>query len=423
MENNVIIVFCGEGANSSIRGLMHDYANALIESGQCVVQLSFERPEIEYAVDLMRQRKVQFALTWLGFGQDLSGTMGQSTSTRNVFEFYQVPLVKLHGDLPAYYIDFHRDIPRNSVNLYQAFEFIAFRKAWLPQAQALTSLIPPMPMVPIERSSVDVTLRKRGKIFFIKNGNSAQALEAKWDEILPPRLARTTKRMARDLAGDHVRKAPIYLGDWVRRYLEAENAALDLPRELIWFFAAQMDDYLRRIKSTLIAEALLDFPVIVQGNFWDHIDFSGRRASRSPGMDVFSTQRVVLEELGVIDMSANVDTWPHDRVQRAAGSYSLVLTNRQSWLTERFPAFQDLMFDFDPHSIAARIDDVLSHRERYLELALEFGDAFRVAFPRQSFAETVLTLVDYTRWLCQDPRPQLQDFFVWSRISQGSTAH
>ena len=410
-------MLCGEGANAAILGLMQDYASALMEAGFSVIQVSFEAAELQYVIDLMQKGEIKFAVTWLGFAQDLMGNFGHSGGARNVFEHYGVPLVKLQGDLPAYYIDFHRDMPRNAVNLYQAEEFVHFRNRWLPDAKALTALLPPMPMVPLDRGRIDIESRRNGTLFFVKNGNSPGALENMWDATLPAAVATTARQMARELTVEHVRAGRLALGDWVASFLESQTHLYDVQPKLIWFYAAQMDDYLRRVKSTMIAEALLDFPVVVQGSFWSHIDFDGRRAKHVDGEDVFASQEIVLRQLGVIDMSANVDTWPHDRVQRAAGSYSLVLTNRQGWLLEKFPEYSDITFEFSPESIADRVDDVLSHRMRYLDMAIAFGDRFRTVYPRERFAEVITPLVEHTRWIWQDPRPQLQTYFVWTKGS------
>lgn len=412
MEQDLVLMLSASGANDALAGLIQDYGNALGDAGAPVVHVSLQQQEeLKYAVDLMRQRKVRFAVTWLGVGQDLTVTIGETGATANIFEYLGVPLIKLQGDLPAYYVDFHRDIPQNSANLYQADEFVSFRKRWLPAAQSITGLIPPIPMVPTDISNVDIAARKKGSLFFLKNGNSPTELKAMWQRCLPDTVARTALGMAREL-DDTPMEAPLFVGTFVAEYLQREGIEVATPK-LIWFYAAQMDDYLRRVKSTMIAEAILDFPVYVQGSFWDHVDFNGRRARRLPGTTVFDSQQIVQRELGVIDMSANVDSWPHDRVQRAAGSYSLVLTNEQRWLSEQFPAFRDLAFQFEATSIAERISDVLTHRDRYLELAMEFGKRFREVFPRERFAERVLTMADHVRVLSE--RPALQNYFVWTR--------
>ncbi len=394
---------------------MVDYADVLSQAGLSVIQVSFEPGEIEYVFDLMRQGQVRFAMTWLGMGQEMSAKIEGSGAPVNAFEFFRVPLVKIQGDLPAYFIDRHRDVPRNTINLYQADEFVEFRKNWLRDSVSLTTTLPPMAMVPIDRAAIDFASRKQGTLYFLKNGNPPAGLEQLWSERLSPRVAAMTLRMAHELKSTLRSRGPLHLGDWVAGFLEAAGLGSVIPPRLVWFFAAQMDDYLRRIKSTLIAEAILDFPVVVQGNFWDHVDFAGKRARRAPGADVFASQEIVHKQLGVIDMSANVDSWPHDRVQRAAGSYSLVLTNTQGWLRDRFPDFTDLTFEFDPGSIAERVADVLRHPDRYIDLAVAFGERFREVFPREAFAARVLSLVEHTSLLWDQPHPKLQDFFVWSR--------
>ena len=72
----------------------------------------------------MCKGKVLFAMTWLGIGRTFEVRAQETGATFNVFEIYQLPLVKLQGDLPAYFIGFHRGTPRNAVNLYQAKEFL-----------------------------------------------------------------------------------------------------------------------------------------------------------------------------------------------------------------------------------------------------------------------------------------------------------
>lgn len=393
---------------------MLDYANALNEAGIGTIHVNLEAAELAYLVEMMGRGEIDFAVTWLGLAQGLAGAVEGSKEPRNVFEHYGVPLVKVHGDLPAYYIDFHRDIPRNSVNLYQAEEFSRFRRRWLSDARALTALLPPMPMVPMDRAAVDLTKRRRGKLFFVKNGNSPRELEEVWATRLAAGIGKIMLSMARDLVNQALNR-PIDLGDWVATYLESIGIEPEVSPRLVWFYAAQLDDYLRRVKSTMIAEALLDFPIVVQGAFWDHVDFTGRRAQHYEGSDVFKSQTIHSDQLGVIDMAANVDSWPHDRVQRAAGSYALAITNRQGWFTDSFPEFIDLMYEFDPRSIADRVNDVLTHPDRYLELAVDFGERFRRVYARRALADVIVPLVEQTRIVWQRPPIQLQSFFVWTK--------
>ena len=117
----------------------------------------------------------------------------------------------------------------------------------------------------------------------------------------------------------------LHIGDFVGACFKSRGISSASMQNLVPFFTAQLDDYLRRIKSELIANALLDFPVIVQGANWNHVDFSGRKAQLRPGQDFETSHRIFTDELGVIDMSPNMDSEPHERMMRAAGAFSLAL--------------------------------------------------------------------------------------------------
>jgi len=265
----------------------------------------------------------------------------------------------------------------------------------------------------MDRDKINLAKRRSGKIFFLKNGNSPADLRRLWHSRLPVSVAKLTEAMADEIVAVGTRSGPLYIGDIVADFLQKRRVCTDPPRDLVTFFSAQMDDYLRRVKSTMIAESILDLPVCVQGSFWHHMDFSGKKARLCDGQDVDASQQILQTQLGVVDMSPNVDDWPHDRVQRGAGSFALVLTNRQGWLSRKFPEFEDLTFDFNPESIKARVADAIAHPERYLEQAVAFGGRFREMYPREEFANRVIDLAELATLLWNVPKPALQPFFSW----------
>jgi hypothetical protein len=411
VNKQMVLVISGAGGNNAIHGLMADYSAALESAGHSILQVTVDPAELQYGVELMQKGGVSFAMTWLGIGQDLR--VQTDRSVVNAFEYFGIPLVKLQGDLPAYFGERHADLPRNTVNLYQAAEFVQYRRRWMPEANALTSLIPPMPMVPMGRDRVDSNKRRNGKLFFLKNGNSPAELRNLWRSRLPSTVAQLADAIAEEIVSVGTKPGVLHIGDFVADFIRATGMSADPPRNLIAFLSAQMDDYLRRIKSTMIAQAILDLPVVVQGSFWEHVDFKGKRAQLVEGMDVDASQDILHSQLGVIDMSPNVDGWPHDRVQRAAGSYSLVLTNRQGWLSERFADFEEFAFEFNPESIRDRVHDAIANPGRYIEQAVAFGERFREVYPRHAFGQRVVELVDLAKLLWNEPKPLLQPYFAW----------
>lgn len=418
MTDKIVLALSGGGANNAIQGMIEEYTNPLRELGLSVVNVKMDPAELQYAVEQIAGGKVAFALTWLGIGQDIPVVLGPEHTRTNVWETFRVPLLKLHGDSPAYFVDRHRDVPRNSVNLYAASEFVHFRRRWLPAAKALTAVVPPMPLAPIERGKIDISSRRNGKLVFLKNGNSPAQLRQLWRDCLPQSVASLVESMADDIVTVGVRPGVLHIGDLVATFLDARGIEPDSTGDLMLFFTAQIDDYLRRVKSQMIAEAMLDLPVIVQGNVWQHVDFSGRRAQLIEGQDFDSSRRVFSDQLGIVDMSPNLDSGPHERVMRGAGSYACVLTNRQGWLTGAFSEFEDLTFEFNPESIRAKASDVISHPDRFLELGISFGERFREVYSRRSYANCIVDVAELAALQCGAEKPAIQPFFVWPRSSQ-----
>lgn len=413
MNGKIVLAFSGKGANDAIVGLIAQYSEALADKGLSVVQIAPEPAEYEYAAREMSAGNVAFGLTWLGIGQDFNVLVGDQRARANAWEVFNVPLLKLHGDIPAYFQDLHGDTPRNAVNLYPAREFIDFRRRFMPEARALTGLVPPFVLAPIERSAIRRTERLSGTLVFLKNGNSPAELRRLWAERLSPRVARLVERIADAIAPVGLRPGPLLIGEFAADFLEEERIDAESARPLISFLTAQMDDYLRRLKSEMIARALLEFPVIVQGNLWEHVDFRGAKARLVAGQSFDDSHKVFAGQLGIIDMSPNIDTGCHERVQRAAGAYAMVLTNRQSWLESSLPGFDDLMFEFDPESIKARVAGVLANPDRHLDLAVSFGEHFRQVFPREAFADRIVDLAELGALQGNEEGPRIQPFFVW----------
>jgi spore maturation protein CgeB len=219
--------------------------------------------------------------------------------------------------------------------------------------------------------------------------------------------------MADEAASMALRPGKFLVGDLVSRHLESRSFDVRTVLRLVPFFSAQLDDYVRRVKSKLIAEAIIDLPVVVQGRNWNHLDFTGHRATWAAGQDYVATRKLYLDQLGIIDMSPNVDTSPHERVQRAAGSYCLPLTNRQGWHRDLFPEFEDLLFDFDPESIRDRVAGAIAHPDRFVELGIEFGERFRERYPPARFAERLLDIVDVANLQIGKNKPFIQPYFAW----------
>jgi hypothetical protein len=289
----------------------------------------------------------------------------------------------------------------------------------LPLTPALYGLVPPVPFDTAEKREVDFRKKESGKLLFLKNGNDPEKLVRIWREAMPA----ATFVMLADLAGELVAS----INTEKSHDIDALVTAYFLDRgwdvsefvNLRLFFVAQLDDYLRRIKSTLVADVLADFPVEIHGFNWEHFDFSKRRATFVPGGDYTQSRQQIIDSLGIVDMSPNTQRAPHDRAMRAFGLYTLCLTNEQEFFKEQFAKAKSFSYRFEKDDLAAKVADVLARPKEYVELGLEIAEQFRRSRQPQDFAQFMLDTAEYVR-LARGPRPAgLQDFFVWPPTKQG----
>ena len=267
----------------------------------------------------------------------------------------------------------------------------------------------------VENPHIDKKRRRKadGKLLFLKNGNDPEKLVASWRDAMPA----PTFIMLSELAGELFRGVATDAGCDIERLVAASflDRGWDISEfvNLRLFFVAQLDDYLRRVKSTMVADVIADFPVQIQGFNWEHMDFSGRRATYVKGGDFTQSRQQIIDSLGLIDMSPNTQRAPHDRAMRAFGLCTLCLTNRQSFFDDNFENAGDFTYRFEKDSLREKVADALAHPKRYVELGLSVAEQFRKEHHPQDFAQYMVDTAGYVRLTC-GPRPGgLQDFFAW----------
>jgi hypothetical protein len=149
------------------------------------------------------------------------------------------------------------------------------------------------------------------------------------------------------------------------------------------------------------------------GYNWDHLDFSGKRINFTAGGDYTRSAPMILESLGMIDMSPNTTLQPHERPLRAFGMFTLCLTNEQEFFRNNVVGSDAFSFTFDADSIRSKVADVIAHPKRYVEVGIEAAESFRSKFPRLRFAEFLVEIAATLR-LAAGPRPAaLQPYFAW----------
>ncbi len=223
--------------------------------------------------------------------------------------------------------------------------------------------------------------------------------------------------MLMDLAGELATQLRTDLGNdidaLVCTYFKGKGLDVDALLNLRVFLVAQLDDYYRRLKSTLIVESLLDLPIEVHGFNWDHVDFSNRRAKLIPSADYNASRQLIAEALGVIDMSPNTGAALHDRCRRAFGSYTLCVTNEQECIRRRFEQYSDFTYQFDKEILQHRISTVLADPKRYVDLGIELAETYRRDEVPNATAQCIADAASAIRLERASRFPGLQNYFSW----------
>ena len=361
--------------------------------------------------ETIQKQPVELVYSAVGMGAEMRGTTSDGKDV-NLWEGIRVPYVSLKGDSPAYFFDRHVMSSPWHACLYYFPEHLELRKRF-PLTPSLYGIVPPMPFDMTDKRDVDFRKKEAGKLLFLKNGNDPEKLVRAWREAAPA----PTFIMLTELAGELVSGITGEIGYDIDGFVTAHflDKGWDIREflNLRLFFIAQLDDYLRRIKSTMVADVLADFPVEIHGFNWEHFDFSSRRATYVPGGDYTQSRGKIIESLGLVDMSPNTQRAPHDRAMRAFGLCTLCLTNKQRFFTERFTNSELFTYTFDRENLREKVADVLAHPKRYVELGLSVAEEFRRNRRPEDFAEFMLDTANHVRLAC-GPRPAgLQDFFVW----------
>lgn len=415
VEPGTVLVLTGKGENDALNMLMVSLAEVIAAAGLPVVFFDlarFDAAESRRFFETVASGRLRFALTYLGIGQDLEVETKRS-GNQNIWEFFNVPLLKLQGDLPGYFLERHGDFPRTSVNLYNSEEFLQFHAAVFPQAQCPSLLCDPWLISPSDPAAVDFAARTGGKLVFVKSGGDPEDLRRMWRERLPGGLVRQLEDLAAAFVDIGMAPGQLDFHRLVQAHFAQQGIDVRGNAPLFGFFAAQADDYLRRVKSTRVAQALLPLPVVIQGNRWEHLDTRGAVATLVPGQDFRATEEVFRTQLGVINVCPNVEYSGHDRLMRAAGTFAFALNNRNAWLEDLHPDLNAAGYTFEPESIRTAVDEALRHPERCVELGREFGRRFRARYRPEDFVDRLCTVAELARLRHAKPKPQLQPYMVW----------
>jgi hypothetical protein len=409
---STVLLITGKSMNDALGAAGRAHRLLFENIGIDFVELNFGQPGTQELLNrTVQEKQVAFAYGPVGMGADIRGATADGSEV-NFWAASRIPFISLTGDSPAYFFDRHVMPSPWHAGLYCYPEHLELRRRFKP-TPAIYGTIPPFPMDLTHKREIDFRKKEGGKLLFLKNGNDPEKLLSMWRESMSAGTFVMLAELASELANSIATDVGCDIDKFVTDYFADKGWDLSEYLVLRLFFVAQLDDYLRRIKSALIANVLADFPVEIHGFNWEHVDFSGKRATYVPGGDYMQSRSAIIDSLGLVDMSPNTQLAPHDRALRAFGLYTLCVTNEQRFFKEQFKNSEQFCYRFDKDHLRTKVADVLARPKQYVELGVEVAEQFRQHRRPEDFPQFMLDTAGLIRVAC-GPRPEgAANFFVW----------
>ncbi len=417
---NAVVLLSGSTVGDALGGIARSFKSLFDARGFEFIEINFGGDGNAFGLlqEVIQTKQLEFVFSYMSFSSDLAWKNTEG-ATGNLWEALRAPFLSLYGDSPAYFFDRHVTPSANFGSLYGFPEHLALRNR-LPKINGISGVVPPILLDVAVESELDFTAKAGGDLLFLKNGNDPEALRALWINVLQPRPLQAILDLADHFAADLAGGTENQIDDVVTDYFFSAGIDIAPLTKLRLFFIAQLDDYVRRLKSTMMAKILMDFPVQIHGVNWEHLDFSGKRCKFVPECDFAKSRLMIRNALGVLDMSPNTGLAPHDRVLRAFGSDTFCLTNEQEFVHRDVPEPAAMSFRFEPDSLRERVADVLAHPGRHVDIGRENARAYRSKYPPQAGIDYLIDMAALIR-LNQMPgrHAGLPPYFVWPPAALG----
>jgi hypothetical protein len=384
------------------------------EQGYILEVVDLNRPDVSsYLGTELNSGNVTFVLSNAGLLCD-STLQNQPGGPVNLWEATKIPLLSLLSDSPAYFFDRHVVQGPSTALIYGFPDHLMMRKR-LPLLRGAIGSPPPCILNDVPFDEVDFATKAKGQVFFLKNGNDPRKLVQQWHDTLQPTVAQALTELGELLTTEHIDNCGgTLIDDAITLYFADRGIDIEHLTRMRLLCLGHLDDYVRRVKSTMMAEALMDFPVVIHGDNWEHLDFTGKHCTFISGVDYERSRLLVRDSLGMIDMSPNTSYGPHDRLVRSYGAHTLCVSNEQNFLTDTFPdQHAQMTFRFNKDSIRERVSQMLENPVKTLELGAQAAMTFRQRYSTANHVRYMAMMAETVRQSSGTRARGQQDFLNW----------
>lgn len=305
---SVVVALTGENANGILEAQSERFLDLLRTMGLECRLLRLREPNFAQEFDRALNDGILFAWSYAGVGARLSRGNGP------IWEAASIPFISVLADAPYIMPANHSVASPFVVNGYFYREWLDLQLAHVQSSQ-ISALLPMGVLPNPERISNPWAQRSR-RMLFVKTGADPKQQRDNW-EHWPARL----RVVLHDSADVLAALPPGPVEPVVRDCLAAHGLALSGNKALLFGLLHELDTYVRALRATTMARALLHLPVDIVGGGWEHLGRESGRARFHPPMHASALEAVYADSQILVNTTPCLASGAHERVLRgfAAG--------------------------------------------------------------------------------------------------------
>lgn len=368
-SNQAVLLTIGQSEYKALDGITMAYAQGFETLGYHAICLDLTRPDwITQFHEYEKKYSIKLALGMSGIGLDIKTNKG------NLWELCKIPFINVFCDHPCYFLQRHCYPSKYVVNAYDTKDWVDFHANFIKSSNLTYHhrfFIPP----PVDTIQNDDHC---DQIIFPKSGKAPNELLARWNQL--PSMLKKILFAARELYfSTGINEKPIH--PYIIDACIQHNIHITHNLPLFCFLIAQLDDYTRRYKNTVICNEIINMPVKILGNHWDYIDKSNAKAEFIESGDFHQTDILMKNCLAVINVNPNFEHCLHDRVGRSISNGTTPITDGNQFLNQYIPEITDSVFSWEKGAIAEKVNFILTHKQYYFEKAQYLQSVVNQRFP------------------------------------------
>jgi hypothetical protein len=265
---------------------------------------------------------VLFAWGYAGVGAKLS------LGDRSIWETADVPFISVLADAPYIMPSNHRASSVYVVNGYIYREWLELQEAHIG-APGISTLLP-MGVVPNPASREVPWAERPRRMLFVKTGADPAVLRGRWNGW-PARLRPILHECADALAC----RSPGPIAPVLEACLSAHSLVLEGWKPMLFGLLHELDTYIRALRATTMARALLPLPVDIVGDGWDHLRGQEGRARFRPPMHAADLDAEYAQTQILVNVTPNFASGAHERVLRGFAARCCVVSDNNEYARTR----------------------------------------------------------------------------------------